>query len=124
MKWTVREEREELKKDIERIKEKVEELEKGNKRKMEDIEWRDRKREGRIEGRLKEMERNMERKEKEKRTKNIIMRRVEIRKGKRRKAVEILKILGAKAEIKEIRRIGEMIEKGGKMMLIKLGNEE
>lgn len=42
MKWTVREEREELKKDIERIKEKVEELEKGNKRKMEDIEWRDR----------------------------------------------------------------------------------
>lgn len=28
----------ELKKDIERIKEKVEELEKGNKRKMEDIE--------------------------------------------------------------------------------------
>lgn len=84
MKWTVREAREELKKDIERIKEK--ELEEGNKRKMEDIEWRDRKREGSIEGRLKEMERNMERREKEKRTKNIIMRGVEIRKGKRRKA--------------------------------------
>lgn len=124
MKWTVKEEREELKKDIERIKEKVEELEKGNKRKMEDIEWRDRKREGSIEGRLKEMERNMERREKEKRTKNIIIKGVEIREGKRRKAVEILKILGAKMEIKEIRRIGEMIEKGGKMMLIKLGNEE
>lgn len=84
MKWTVREEREELKKDIERIKEK--ELEEGNKRKMEDTEWRDRKREGSIEGRFKEMERNMERREKEKRTKNIIMRGVEIRKGKRRKA--------------------------------------
>lgn len=103
---------------------KVEELEKGNKRKMENIEWRDRKKEGSIEGRLKEMERNMERREKEKRTKNIIMRGVEIRKGKRRKAVEILKMLGVKAEIKEIRRIGEMIEKGGKMMLVKLGNEE
>lgn len=46
MKWTLREEREELKKDIERIKEKVEKLKKGNKRKMEDIEWRYRKREG------------------------------------------------------------------------------
>lgn len=87
---------------------------------MENIEWRDRKREGSIESRLKEMERNMERREKEKRTKNIIMRGVKIREGKRRKAVEILKILRAKAEIKEIRRIGEIIEKGGKMMLIKL----
>lgn len=48
------------------------------------------------------------------------MRGVEIREGKRRKAVEILKILRAKAEIKEIRRIGEIIEKGRKMMLIKL----
>lgn len=35
-----------------------------------------------------------------------------------------MKILGAKAEIKKIRKIGEMIEKDGKMMLIKLGNKE
>lgn len=63
--------------------------------------------EGNIEGRLKEVERNMERRENEKRRKNIIIRRVEIREGKRRKAEEILKILGAKAKIKEIRRIGE-----------------
>lgn len=63
--------------------------------------------EGSIEGRLKEVERNMERRENEKRRKNIIIRRVEIREGKRRKAEEILKILGAKAKIKEIRRIGE-----------------
>lgn len=64
--------------------------------------------EGSIEGRFKEVERNMERRENEKRRKNIIIRRVEIREGKRRKAEEIL---GAKAKIKEIRRIGEMIEK-------------
>lgn len=76
-----------------------------------------------IKGRLKKVERNMERRENEKRRKNII-RGVEIREGKRKKAEEILKILGAKAEIKEIRKIGEMIEKDGKMMLIKLGNEE
>lgn len=69
------------------------------------------------------MKRNIERRENEKRRKNII-RRVEIREGKRRKAEEILKILGAKAKIKEIRRIEEMIEKDEKMMLIKLGNEE
>lgn len=108
-----------MRKDIKRIKEKVEELEKGNKKK-----WRILSRERSIEGRLKKVERNMERRENEKRRKNIIIRRVEIRKGKRRKAEEILKILGAKAEIKEIRKIGEMIEKDGKMMLIKLGNEE
>lgn len=77
-----------------------------------------------IKGRLKKVERNMERRENEKRRKNIIIRGVEIREGKRRKAEEILKILGAKAEIKEIRKIGEMIEKDGKIMLIKLGNEE
>lgn len=35
----------------------------------------------------------MERRENEKRRKNIIIRRVEIREGKRRKAEEILKIL-------------------------------
>lgn len=80
--------------------------------------------EGSIEGRLKEVERNMERRENEKRRKNIIIRRMEIREGKRRKIEEILKILGAKAKIKEIRRIGEMIEKDEKIMLIKLGNEE
>lgn len=77
-----------------------------------------------IEGRLKKVERNMERRENEKKRKNIIIRRVEIREGKRKKAEEILKILGAKAEIKEIRKIKEMIKKDGKMMLIKLGNEE
>lgn len=69
----------------------------------------------------------MERRENEKRRKNIrknIIIRVEIREGKRRKAEEILKLLGVKAEIKEIRKIEEMIEKDGKMMLIKLGNEE
>lgn len=77
-----------------------------------------------IEGRLKKVERNMERRENEKRRKNIIIRGMEIREGKRKKAEEILKILGAKTEIKEIRKIGEMIEKDGKMMLIKLGNEE
>lgn len=49
--------------------------------------------EGSIEGRLKEVERNMERRENEKRRKNIIIKRVEIREGKRRKAEEILKIL-------------------------------
>lgn len=49
-----------------------------------------------IEGRLKKVERNMERRENEKRRKNIIIRGVEIREGKRRKAEEILKILGAK----------------------------
>lgn len=49
--------------------------------------------EGSIEGRLKEVKRNMERRENEKRRENIIIRRVEIREGKRRKAEEILKIL-------------------------------
>jgi len=102
-----------LKKDIERIREMVKELVKGNNRKMEDIEWGGRRREGSLESRLKKMERNMERREKEERRMNI-ERGVEGKEGKGREAVkEILKVVGVKVEIKEIRRKGGMKEKGG-----------
>lgn len=72
------------------------------------------------------MERSLENEEREKRRKNIIIKEAEVKKDKRREAAEkIIKIIGVKVEIKEIRRIGEGTEKGkGEMLLIKLENEK
>ncbi|XP_011864665.1 PREDICTED: uncharacterized protein LOC105560291 [Vollenhovia emeryi] len=72
-----------------------------------------------------EMEKRMENKEREEKRRNVVMRGVEVREGKRREAVEeVMKIIGAKAEIKEVRRIGERREEGREMLLVKLENEE
>jgi len=54
------------------------------------------------------------------------MKGMEVKEGKRKEAMEeILEIIGAKVEIKEIKRIGEITEKGrGEMLSVKLENEE
>lgn len=56
----------------------------------------------------------------------MIIKGVEVKKGRRKEEVErILDAIGAKVEIKEIRRIGEGTERGrGEMLLVKLGSEE
>lgn len=48
-----------------------------------------------------------------------------IREGDRRKAVEeILGVVGAKVMVEEIKKIGEVKQKGREMLLVRLGNEE
>jgi len=122
-KW--RKEGEQLKKGIENLKDRIEELKGENNGKTGDSKGGDRKSERNIENRLKEVKRNMERREKEEKRKNIIIRGVEVREGKRREAVEeILKIVGVKVEIKEVRRVRGINEKEGEMVLVKLGSEE
>jgi len=71
-------------------------------------------------------EREREKMEREKRRRNIIIKGMKAKEGKRREAVEeILEVIGAKVEIKEVRRIGEITEKGrGEMMLVKLESED
>lgn len=56
----------------------------------------------------------------------MIIKGVEVKEGRRKEEVErILDAIGAKVEIKEIRRIGEGTEKGKEeMLLVKLGSEE
>jgi len=75
---------------------------------------------------IKWIEKSMESREREKRRRNIIIKGMEAKEGKRREAVEeILEVIGAKVEIKEVRRIGEITEKGrGEMMLVKLESED
>lgn len=72
------------------------------------------------------IEESLEGEEREKRRKNIVIKEIETKDGNRRGAVEeLLKVIGVKMEVTEIRRIGEGTEKGrGEMLLVKLKNEE
>lgn len=78
-----------------------------------------------MEDRMREIEGKLEKKEREGRRKNIIIKGLEERKGKRRKAVEeVLRKIGVEIEMGEIKRIGGDREKGREMVMVKLGNEE
>lgn len=62
-----------------------------------------------------------EKKEKSKR--NIMIRKVQVKKSKREAVKKIMKAMGAKIEIKEIRKIKEE-KKGKEMMWVRLENKE
>lgn len=67
----------------------------------------------------------MEWREREERRKNVIIKEVEVKEGKRREAVERkLGIVGTKMGIQEIKRIGREGDKEGEMILVKLRNEK
>lgn len=89
------------------------------------LDFKDGKREGRriMEDRLTEIERKIKMRETKKRKKNIIIIRVGVREGKRRKAVEkVLKVIRVKIEMEDIRKLEEKKGKGGEM-LVKLKDE-
>lgn len=72
-----------------------------------------------MENRLKEVDRMLERKEKEKKRRSIVIKRVGVKKKDRREAVEkIMRTVGIEVEIKELRRIGRNREKGEEMMWV------
>jgi len=82
---------------------------------------------GEVESRINEMERKMEKREREReeRRKNVVIKGVEIKEGKRREAVEeLMKIIGVKVDIGEVKRIGGEVGKGGESLWVKLGSEE
>lgn len=68
----------------------------------------------------------IESREREERRRNIVINGVEVNNGRRREAVEeIMRLIGVKVEIQEIRRIGGREEKGkGEMLLVRLKNKE
>lgn len=76
-----------------------------------------------VEDRLTEIEKRIEIKERKKRRRNIIIKGAEVKEGKKREAVEqILKIIGVKAEMGEIRKLEE--EEGkDREMLVKMKDE-
>lgn len=115
-----REEREELKEHI-----------KGLKRRMEEIERREevgteKGKEGGKEGegikeRISEIERKLERKEREEKKKNIVIRRLKVKEGKRKEAVEeAMKAIGVEIEAKEVWRIADERERGREMVVIRI----
>ncbi|KAL6418196.1 hypothetical protein ACFW04_012285 [Cataglyphis niger] len=114
------EEREELKRRIKGLKGKIKRLGNG------DIGEREGNRtvnrgESEAIGRewLKEMESRMERR------RNVLIKGVEIKEGRRRVAVEeLFDSIGVKAEIEEVRKIGGGIEGGREMMVVRLKNED
>lgn len=93
--------------------------------KLEGMSLKERKKERRriVEDRLLEFERRIKMKEREKR-RNIIIKKVEVKEGKRKEAVEeILKARGVKVDMKEVRKLGREEGKGG-MLLVKLKGEK
>lgn len=67
----------------------------------------------------------MEKREREKRRKNIIIRGVEVKEGKKKEVIErIMKDIGADVRVKEIKRLGRDREKDRKMVWLRLEDEE
>ena len=63
--------------------------------------------------------------EREERKRNIVVRGLEVREGKRREEAEkLLKDIEAKVDIMEVKKVGEDREKGREIVVIRLGNEE
>lgn len=99
-----REESEEMKNCIIGLQKKVERLKEKEMEKREDGG-------SSIMRRVGEMETKLEVKEREERRKNIIIKRVEVREGRRKEAVEdLMRVIGAEIKIEEVRRIEEGIE--------------
>lgn len=76
---------------------------------------------------VSELDRRLDIREKEERRRNVVIGDVEVKEGKRRKAVkEILGVMkrGTKMKVGEVKRIGEVKEKGREMLLVRLGSEE
>lgn len=72
--------------------------------------------------RLKEIERKIEWRDREERKRNVIIKGVEIKEGKRREAVEkVLEIIKARVEVREVKRVGD---REGEMILVRLGSGE
>lgn len=94
--------------------------------KLEGMSLKEEKKEKRriVEDRLLEVERRIKMKEREERRRNIIIKKVEVKEGKRKEAVEeILKALGVKVDMKEVKKLGEE-GKGREMLLVKLKEEK
>ncbi|KAL6418757.1 hypothetical protein ACFW04_011804 [Cataglyphis niger] len=114
-----REEREELKSRIKGLEGKIERLENCDIGEGKEIKAVSRGVSEVIGNRIKEMERR----EKEERRRNILIKEMKVKEG-RRTAEELFDNIGVKEEIEEVRKIGGGVEGGSKMMVVRLKNED
>lgn len=80
---------------------------------------------GNVEKKLREMEWGWEKKEREKRTRNIIVREIEAEEGREETVVkELCKKLEVVVKVEKVRRIRMKGEEKKEMLVVKLGKEE
>lgn len=79
-----------------------------------------------MEGKIKELgEKGLERKERKERRKNIVIKGIKVKEGKRREVVkEMMKDIGMKVKIEEIRRLKGNEEGETEMIWVRLESEE
>lgn len=78
-----------------------------------------------IDDKIKEIEWKLEKREREERRRNIIIKGLEEREGKRMEVVErLLRDIGVSVKIKELKKIRGNKDKKKKMIVIKLGSKE
>lgn len=122
-KW--KKEREEIRDCIKGLERRMEELGGNGEKELKGVDLKEgmRKGSGIGEDRLREIERRIEMREREERRRNIILKGVEVKEGKRREAVEeVFKVLGVRAEMEEIKKLGGVERRA--MLLVKLKGEE
>lgn len=119
-----REEKEKIRECMKRLEKRIEELEVARRDGKGFKERRIECREG-IEDRIKEVKRRLEFQEREKRRRNILIKGIEVKEGKRREAIEgILRVMEAKVDIAGYKRIEGESGKGKEMIWVRLGSEE
>ncbi|EZA50333.1 hypothetical protein X777_11277 [Ooceraea biroi] len=113
-----RKERQEINNRLEKVEKEMKELKEEKRKEREEGKVvRGMKRDNLIE--------NVIDREREERRKNVVIRGVEVKEGKRVEAVkEVLEKIGARGEIRKCKKIGEDKGKGKEMILVKLDNEE
>ncbi|CAL1672140.1 unnamed protein product [Lasius platythorax] len=120
-KW--REEKEEMRNYIKGLEGKLEKLERDSKGALE--EFKVKGGDGEMENRLVVIEKRMEKREREERKKNVLIKGVEVKEGKRREAIEeVFNCMGIKAEFEEIKKVGGETEGGREMFVVKFRSEE
>jgi len=122
-KWE--EEREEMRKNIRELNDRMEVLMKEREGERKRVGKGEGKGREELENKVKIMERKLEFKEREERRKNIIIKGVEVKEGKRREAVEeVIGALGMKVDIESCWKLGRGTVVGQEMILVKLKEEK
>jgi hypothetical protein len=114
-----REERESLIDTVRRLEKKVEELKGGG-----EVRTGGGGKGEELDRRVREMEKREKMRDREIRRKNVIVKGLKVKEGKRLEAVEgLMKEIGAKVEVKEVWRVGAA-QNGEEMVVVRMGSEE
>jgi len=119
-----REEREGLRESIRGLEERMKTMEERKKEGQMEKVVEGRNEEKVVIERVKEIEKRLERKERQERRRNVIIKGMEVKEGKRREAVEeVFERIGARVRIEEVKKLGKG-EGLAEIVCVKLESEE